>query len=249
MRCSRTAARQRPQSSAPASTTPRCWRHSTTRCSASAPTTFAASGGGPRGSRPAASTARSAGRRTTSSWSRVSSARPTSRKSPPRGADGMGLSRTELRSLEARHWPTVDDHRRQLAAVLGGLAGATATVRLLDFGGDKTPPFLDGTRERGIALLLSHPDALADQLRAIVEAAAHTHLRLLLPMVETPDQLRAVRAAVGARDVELGAMIETAAAVEQVHSIAAAADFISIGTNDLTHSVLTSDRFSPGASV
>ena len=165
------------------------------------------------------------------------------------GADGIGLFRTELRYLEARHWPTVDDHRRQLAAVLGGLAGATATVRLLDFGGDKTPPFLDGTSERGIALLLSHPDALADQLRAIVEAAAHTHLRLLLPMVETPDQVRAVRAAVGASDVELGAMIETAAAVEQVHSIAAAADFISIGTNDLTHSVLTSDRFSPGASV
>ena len=176
------------------------------------------------------------------------------------GAEGVGLFRTELHFLEARAWPTAEEHRRHAAAVLACLSGLTATVRLLDFGGDKTPPFLAGTNERGIALLLANPDALAAQLRAIVETAAHTQLRVLLPMVETPEQVEAIRTAIGAlvagpkggpasRTIEIGAMIETRTAVERVAEIAAVADFLSIGTNDLTHSVLGSDRFAPGESV
>src|SRR5439155_15007239 len=124
-------------------------------------------------------------------------------------------------------------------------------VRLLDFGGDKTPPFLDGTRERGIGLLLEHPDALAAQLRAIVQTGAHTDLRILLPMVERADQVEAVRralAAAGGGETQIGAMIESIAAVGRADEIASAADFLSIGTNDLTHSVLSTDRFAPGDS-
>ena len=71
-----------------------------------------------------------------------------------------------------------------------GLAGRTATVRVLDFGADKTPPFLAGTHERGLELLLAHPDALDAQLRAIVDAGRDTELRILLPMVETAEQVR-----------------------------------------------------------
>jgi phosphoenolpyruvate-protein kinase (PTS system EI component) len=163
------------------------------------------------------------------------------------GAEGVGLFRTELHFLEARTWPSAEDHRRHAAAVLACLSGMTATVRLLDFGGDKTPPFLDGTSERGIALLLANEEALAAQVQAIVETGAHTRLRILLPMVETPEQVEAVRAA--APGTQIGAMIETISAVERVGEIAAAADFLSIGTNDLTHSVLASDRFAPGESV
>jgi phosphoenolpyruvate-protein kinase (PTS system EI component) len=170
----------------------------------------------------------------------------------PAGADGVGLLRTELAFLDARHWPTSDEHRRALAPTLAPLTGFVATVRLLDFGGDKTPPFLAGTAERGIALLLGAPEALAAQAEALAGVASHTELRVLLPMVEDPQQIADVRAAFAARaqiEPPLGAMIETARAVERVDEIAAAADFLSIGTNDLTHSLLDTDRFAPSESA
>jgi phosphoenolpyruvate-protein kinase (PTS system EI component) len=165
------------------------------------------------------------------------------------GAEGVGLFRTELRFLEAREWPGIEEHRRHLAPVLACLSGLTATVRLLDFGGDKTPPFLSGTPERGIGLLLANPDALDAQLRAITETGTHTELRILLPMVESAEQVEAIRHALGRDAPQIGAMIESQAAVERAAEIAAVADFLSIGTNDLTHSVLGSDRFAPGDSV
>jgi phosphoenolpyruvate-protein kinase (PTS system EI component) len=165
----------------------------------------------------------------------------------PAGAEGVGLLRTELAFMNAAQWPTEDEHRRALAPVLAPLGDMVATVRLLDFGGDKTPPFLTGTEARGIALLLSAPDALAAQTAALAATGVHTRLRVLLPMVEDPAQITAVREAFGASgDATFGAMIETATAVERVDAIAAAADFLSIGTNDLTHSVLSTDRFAPG---
>ncbi|MFL5895081.1 MAG: aldolase/citrate lyase family protein [Thermoleophilaceae bacterium] len=169
------------------------------------------------------------------------------------GAEGVGLFRTELRFLDAAAWPTEDDHRRQLAPVLGCLSGKTATVRLLDFGGDKTPRFLDGTRERGIGLLLVHPAALDAQLRAIADVGSDAELRLLLPMVESAAEVEAVRSRIAAypaaEGIQLGAMIESREAVERLDEIALAADFLSIGTNDLTHSVLGTDRFAPGDAV
>jgi phosphoenolpyruvate-protein kinase (PTS system EI component) len=167
----------------------------------------------------------------------------------PAGAEGVGLLRTELSFMNAAGWPDEEAHRRALAPVVAPLAGMLATVRLLDFGGDKTPPFLAGIEERGIALLLSAPDALQAQANAIVAVGAHTGLRVLLPMVEDPAQIAAVREAFGASAAPIGAMIETAAAVERVDEIAAAADFLSIGTNDLTHSLLSTDRFAPGESA
>ena len=65
------------------------------------------------------------------------------------GAEGVGLLRTELAFLEANHWPTAAEHRRSLEPALTHLHGHTATVRLLDFGGDKTPPFLKGCTDVG----------------------------------------------------------------------------------------------------
>jgi phosphoenolpyruvate-protein kinase (PTS system EI component) len=62
------------------------------------------------------------------------------------GAAGVGLLRTEIPFTGALAWPTLADHRAQLAPILGLLAGRTATVRLLDFSGDKIPPFLAGPR-------------------------------------------------------------------------------------------------------
>jgi phosphoenolpyruvate-protein kinase (PTS system EI component) len=170
------------------------------------------------------------------------------------GADGAGLIRTELAFLDAPGWPTEAEHRRALEPVLHALRGRTTTVRVLDFGGDKTPPFLRGTRERGLRLLLNAPEALGAQLRAVLAVAVDHDLRVLLPMVNSAvellsarDALRSALAAVpGAPCPQLGAMIETPRAAAEAHKLARRADFLSIGTNDLTHAVLGSDRWEAG---
>jgi phosphoenolpyruvate-protein kinase (PTS system EI component) len=165
------------------------------------------------------------------------------------GAEGVGLLRTELAFLEADRWPTEQEHYAVLAPTLAPLAGRTATVRTLDFGADKTPPFLAGTSERGIALLLDHPEALRAQLSAIVAAGSETSLRLLLPLVGSAAQVRAVRALLHPASPALGAMIETPEAALQAEEIAREADFLSIGTNDLVQFTLGLDRERPLASA
>jgi phosphoenolpyruvate-protein phosphotransferase len=169
------------------------------------------------------------------------------------GADGVGMLRTELAFLEAQQWPTVAEHRRTLDPALTQLRGLTATVRLLDFGGDKTPPFLKGVYGRGVELLLEDAEALSWQLEAILEAGAATELRVLIPMVTEPAQVRAVRAAIepiaarrGSRIPVVAAMVEVPAAVVMADRIAREVGMLSIGTNDLTSFQLGIDRTRPG---
>ena len=170
------------------------------------------------------------------------------------GAEGIGLFRTELSFLEAADWPTQEQHRQALAPALALLRGAVATVRLLDFGGDKTPPFLAGTPLRGVQLLLETPSALKAQLAAIIEVAIGVQVRILVPMITEPAQLRAVRDVLERCLAEmdaagpvppmppLGAMVEVPAAATMATEIAAAADFLSLGTNDLSQLQLGIDR-------
>jgi multiphosphoryl transfer protein len=166
------------------------------------------------------------------------------------GAEGVGLLRTELAFLDSHDWPSEEDHRRALTPLLGLLRGRPATVRVLDFGADKSPPFLRGTVVRGTALLLAHPDALDAQLRAILDAGRDTRLRVLFPMIASADELAAARervvaaaAALGVPVPQLGAMVEVPAAADAAAELARIGDFVSIGTNDLTHATLGSDRF------
>jgi phosphoenolpyruvate-protein phosphotransferase len=165
------------------------------------------------------------------------------------GAEGVGLLRTELAFLEASAWPTEEEHLAALSPALARLGGLVATVRTLDFGADKTPPFLAGIADRGLTLMLSYPAELEKQLRAIVRAAEGTELRILLPLVERAEQVRTVRALLGNPDVSVGAMIETPAAAGRAAEIAAEADFLSIGTNDLVQYTLGLDRERPVASA
>ena len=157
------------------------------------------------------------------------------------GAEGVGLLRTELLFLEASGWPTLQQQVTMLRPVLARLAGQTATVRLFDFGGDKTPPFLRGIRTRGIEVLLDSLDMLRVHLAAVIEAGAGADLRVLVPMVTTADQVRVVRQAVGAAAL-VGAMIETPDAASGASAIAEMSDFLSIGTNDLTQLVMGLNR-------
>ena len=166
-----------------------------------------------------------------------------------RGAEGLGLVRTELAFLDAAGWPTEEQHHDALVDTLALFAGRVVTVRTLDFGADKTPPFLLGRGGRGIALALEHEDALEAQLVGILRAGAGTRLRVMLPLVESPVQIVAVRrvlrraAATARRPLpQLGAMIETPLGATRSHELAVVSDFFSIGTNDLVATTLGLDR-------
>jgi phosphoenolpyruvate-protein kinase (PTS system EI component) len=158
------------------------------------------------------------------------------------GAEGIGLLRTEVAFLATGGWPTVDQHRAALRPVLAELAaGATCTVRTLDFGADKTPPFLAGSDGRGVALQLAAAGALEAQLQAFERERDGLALRVLLPVAESAAQIAAARALL-ADGTALGAMLETAAAVAAAPELLAGCDFASIGTNDLAHDLLGIER-------
>ena len=167
------------------------------------------------------------------------------------GAAGVGLLRTEIPFHGAMAWPAEADHRAALDPVLGLLTGRPAVVRLLDFSGDKIPPFLAGGRP-GLAALLGNPRALGDQLRAVLRSGRETRLSLMVPMVSTVDEMAKVRSAlaeaaaeVGTGLPELGMMVELAATASAAGAFARASGFFSIGTNDLTSQVLGLDRADP----
>ena len=167
------------------------------------------------------------------------------------GASGVGLLRTEIPYVQAAGWPTRAQHLAQLGPILDLLGGRTATVRLLDFSGDKIPPFLAAgpagglAPGAGLAALLGHPTALADQLRAVLEAGRDARVAVLIPMVSSLGEVSRVREVLAATAAELGAtvpplgiMVELESTARNAAGFAPAVDFFSIGTNDLTGDVL-----------
>lgn len=180
------------------------------------------------------------------------------------GADGIGLLRTEFMLM---HSATLPDERAQYqlySDAIHALEGRVLTIRTLDIGADKELPCLCQVKEenpalglRGIRYTLANPQLLKTQLRAVLRAANHGHVRLMFPMVNQVEELDAVLALLetcrrelddeekGFGDISLGIVVETPAAVLNLPAMLPMLDFVSIGTNDLTQYAMAADRGNP----
>ena len=180
-------------------------------------------------------------------------------------AAGIGLVRSEFMYMNRDDLPGEDEQYEALREIVQAMDGRPVTVRTLDVGGDKLAISLAGHTAdspnpalglRAIRLSLREPRLLEVQLAAMLRAGAHGPLRILLPMISNPGEVRQVRDTLNRvarrlvrRGVEvadplppLGVMIEVPGAALASDALTRAADFFAIGTNDLTMYTLAIDR-------
>ena len=179
-----------------------------------------------------------------------------------RGAEGIGLLRTELLFLDCDVAPDEDEQAARLVEIVRAADGRPVIVRTLDVGADKPLPWLKPPAEanpflgvRAVRLYPEHAELTASQVRAILRASALGPVRIMVPMVTRLEEIREFRDLVerekqtlAARGVpvdsriEIGIMVETPAAALAIGDLAGVADFFSIGSNDLAQYVFAADR-------
>lgn len=185
-----------------------------------------------------------------------------------RGADGIGLYRTEFPYLMRRDAPTEAQQVAVYQKAFEDFPDRPITFRTLDLGGDKIAPFLQQTDQearelednpflgqRSIRLSLAHPELFRTQLRALLRACDGKKGRILFPMISAVDEMKEVlrqvdlaRAELRSRgtpfneEIDIGAMIEVPAAVEIAGHLSRLVDYLSVGTNDLLQYTVAADR-------
>lgn len=174
----------------------------------------------------------------------------------PNNIDGIGLFRTEfLFMYEQRDFPSIVQQTKWYRKTVNFMSGKPVTIRILDIGGDKFLSYFTMGRQdnpylglRGSRVFQYHPELLETQLRAILEAAKGGKVRILYPMVNTPEDIELFKNIFANvkeeydSDLEVGIMIETPASTFIIGDLIQDIDFVSIGTNDLVQYTLTVDR-------
>lgn len=181
------------------------------------------------------------------------------------GADGIGLFRTEFQFMVSQSMPRLEEQVDLYKRALDAADGRPVTFRTLDLGGDKILPYADPVPEenpaigwRAIRIGLERPGMLRYQLRALLEAGAGKHLRIMFPMVATVSEFQTARSLLDKEltrhkkmgktlptTIDVGVMLETPALAWQVDAICKHADFVSVGANDLMQFFFAADRDNP----